>query len=348
MRILLLNQGHTNNIGDKAINQVLLFHIKSKLPMYDVINVPFWDEKLMLSSNSFINAILSFFPLLMRCVSSWRIKKVINKDKEEIKAIIIGGGELLSEHKGFACSIIFWSKYAQKRNIPIFMVGVSGQLKMPIGLKKRNALLKKYNSIFVRDLDTLNQLKKGGINSLFFPDVVFALDTASYSLDKKKDSLICIPVAYTKKIGKHMNLRSEMQYLEYIKREIESHISYGALKVYFMSTVDSDYRYVEKVFSYVSSQLQTECYILPYSPYLVDFFQILNHADTVISCRMHALILGALFNSNLVAIPIRSKLNNFQKLLLDYSNNINNLKEMTLFSLELLCMKVSESLSVSC
>ena len=111
MKVLLLTQEATPNIGDKAIGLVEKETLESQ--NYSVEKCKFWDAREIMKCelSSFWGKILQRFPLLLDIfVYSW----IKNKNLSDVDIAIIGGGALLSRHKGFNSALNMWTKILSK------------------------------------------------------------------------------------------------------------------------------------------------------------------------------------------------------------------------------------------
>ena len=101
-KILVLNQGATQNYGDIAINNTIITYLKKQ--GFEVDYFPFWLEELVFGKKyekipKFIMKVIWHLQFLLDGL----LKKTIRKNIVILKydAIIIGGGELLCGHRGF-------------------------------------------------------------------------------------------------------------------------------------------------------------------------------------------------------------------------------------------------------
>ena len=127
--ILLINQGHTDNLGDQAIDAVLGGFLR--MQGMDVISVPYeeyvedrvqfgFDDKHVLPRAA------RHLTALMDHWHRTRIRHILNQT-EHISAAVIGGGELLAvSHRGFASAFPIWCSELKARGIPVAVAGVSG------------------------------------------------------------------------------------------------------------------------------------------------------------------------------------------------------------------------------
>lgn len=324
MRILLVNQGHTQNIGDVAINEAIA-SVASELAGVQTKSVPF-DIDPDAAGRSITYRILSkasyHSGLVREMLTVREIRSIL--DSEEYDAAIIGGGELLHGfYKPFASAFHLWTKELSRRGIPVCALGISGDMPNSKGTKRRyRAALQRCSSVGVRDLQTLHYVKQEyGIESSYrAPDVVFSYGL-SHDLPKRvrsasdTDSTIMFtPADLQKKYLQYLGIDTQEEYLSYLTdalfQEVEAR---SAKQVLFASTDPSDYAIIDVLFSRCSSRLEevsVEAEILPYGD-LDAFLLELSNTDVVLSCRMHACILGLVCGCKFTVIPFKEKLQVF-------------------------------------
>jgi polysaccharide pyruvyl transferase WcaK-like protein len=126
-RVLLINQGHTSNLGDVAINTVITTFLKNH--DIDVICRPFEDRveyfsHLPLPIRSFVGKCVLHIEAILDLLNTLRIRRYLKTDA--VTAAVIGGGELLiGQHPGLNSAFFCWTRELHKRGIPIVVVGVS-------------------------------------------------------------------------------------------------------------------------------------------------------------------------------------------------------------------------------
>jgi polysaccharide pyruvyl transferase WcaK-like protein len=315
--IAVINQGHTDNLGDIAINKVITEKLKS-----DGINViffPFWDEKKVFGILSRFNLFLRIFlrfPILVDSLNIMRINKIVSKYK--LDGAVIGGGELISSHKGFNSSIHCWSRVLKKQGVRLALYGVSGDAKMKNYLITRNiASLRRFDYICVRDEQTRNIFRTVyRLDAVdIYPDVVFSYaDNSNVSNICSNDSRLAIfaPIPFSEKIRSNLNLLDEDQYKIYLRDMITNNTSSEHVVV-FTTTVKDDDLFVKSIYNEFKLQLTSHnCIYKPYSD-LNEYTSLLNNADVVISARMHAMILGLAFDCKIIPVEFKEKLVVFQR-----------------------------------
>lgn len=308
-RILLVNQGHTNNLGDQAIDKVLSKFLSGQ--QHEVYEFPYEVQV----EQRFASALdrKEILPKMVRRV--YPLIDHMNLTRLEdslclmppLDAVVIGGGELLADHRGFNSSFATLCNYFHKKRIPVLVTGVSGNYPNDYRAERYRAALHKCAYISVRDHSTEKMmLDKYGIKCAYAPDVVFSYQKL-YSLPKNSSRhLLCVPVPFSREQFSSMGLHTEEEYADYLI----SQFNQTNLPVLFSSTVKGDLPYVKHLADLV--QQRTDHKIVLSNDFSFEkFMEDLSSAEVVISGRMHACILGVVCGVAIKPIPYREKLATF-------------------------------------
>lgn len=328
-RVLLINQGHTPNLGDIAIAKVMenFFsqqgYITETMPYDEQVEQVF---SLPLDRNDLLPKSMLRLSPVMDALNHRRIRRLLN-DKH-FDFAVIGGGELLGRHFGFNSSFVSWCSELSSRKIPIYVTGVSGDLHMQdYYLNRYRKALRKCVYVSARDHSTERILhERYGIEAHYSPDVVFAynhLFKSQHDTDKK--DIVCVPVPCKKEQLQALRLQSENDYFRYLANLISQHNEEATKKVIITSTVQTDEAIVHRFAQYCSAHTSYDIAVRPY-PALDEFMHLIDQANYTISGRMHACILGLISGSRIIPIPFKEKLAVFAQ---EYSSadNIEKVSE---------------------
>lgn len=308
-RILLINQGHTDNLGDQAINAVLATFLRSYGA--DVISVPY--ESYVEDRVHFDFDRKHLLPRTVRHLSAvmnhWnraRIRGILD-NSGDVAAAVIGGGELLAvSHLGFASALPVWCDELASRGIPIVMTGVSGDFVAGSRAKRFAWALRHCTYVSVRDRKTERILRdEYGIRASYHPDVVFSYTRLFPESihTHPRDTQLCVPVRFEANHFTSMGLHDEHAYMDYLAKTIPH--GEKSLPVLVSSTVGSE-TYPDHVAQELRARgLQADActgLVLP------EFIDVLNRTGFLLSGRMHACILGLQYGCDVHAIPYREKL----------------------------------------
>ncbi|MEK0174678.1 polysaccharide pyruvyl transferase family protein [Tetragenococcus halophilus] len=162
-RVLLINQGNTDNLGDKAIN----LSFRSLLEKYgstvdfagfaqtDEQFIDKIDKKKNYKLKSFVKKRLPNF-LIWFFKYRKKIKKELNSlDNQNYDLVILGGGQLIKSKNVFAYCFLSWITLLRRKGYPIFVVGVGADDQFSFIEKViYQKCLAQVNNIYVRDKES--------------------------------------------------------------------------------------------------------------------------------------------------------------------------------------------------
>lgn len=320
-KILLINEGYSDNLGDQAINDSLQYLLKSQ----GINNIDFQDFTKNISSlidisiDSKLKNKQSFFiGLLKKIIPSkirWTIKninRIIRTSKNNYDLVIIGGGQLILSNATFSMAMVLWIsclKYFGNKNIVLFGVGSGSKFNFIDKLLYKYAL-KKVFKIYVRDQNSKKILKNTfNIDSNFVYDVAFVHNKIIQATDSLKKYILLGVISFDvytkynkKKISKKEFFETWIQLLK------DNNISIEDVKLFYTTQDD---RVASLEFkNYISKEYQIELEIIETNT-KDKLINVLNKSKLVISARMHALILGLTYGCNIITYPISDKLIEF-------------------------------------
>lgn len=332
MNILIINQGHTDNVGDIAIARSIEAVARNR--SHNTVIAPYDFE---LISNKALN-LSKQFERILRHVPAVR-ERLMRREignflkGEQFDAAIIGGGELLGgSFSSFSIALHAWAKALREMHIPVYAFGISGSIPDKRWVRDRyKTALKMCDMICVRDKASLNLVKDyyGILNCQLAPDVVFSYrlthEMPARIRDERKAScrVMCVPAPFTKETMRYLNIFSLDEFCDYIIEFIIKSIrGMQVSEVVFTSTTleDSEVvsRLVDRCKTYHSNSFDV-MQIIP-NGNLDDFLVALSNTRLVVSGRMHACILGLLSGCDYVAIPCKNKLKTFAS---EYASEID-------------------------
>ena len=329
-KVLLLNQGHTSNYGDIAINQTINEALISS--GIEACFFPFWSaEKVFgkLATNKLFIRIAHEIPF----ITDYFYKKYFCRsiDIHEYDAIVIGGGELIGGHYGFNSALYVISSIADKINIPIYLYGVSGSRKSLRWMyARRNTVsFSRVTKVFVRDSVSkelvINMYKYQ--KCVEYPDAVYAYNLFFNSREypSTRKGIVVVPISYISQLRIGMRFVSVDNYCEYLTELVRDR-SLNNETITVTSSCQDDELFNRYFCDYLNTKIsaQTVRYV-SYSS-LDDYIDIISEAKVVISGRMHAMIIALLFGCKVVPIPFKDKLICFEKTIAhNYDEKISKL-----------------------
>jgi len=344
-KILLLNQGKTENLGDKAIDLVLQKVLRTN--NVEVISKGFAQTKEQNISDFNPSKIVSNKKILKKILPRWFIwlikyRQKIKNEYLKIKhhnfdLVIIGGGQLIKSKSIFMYTMLSWVQILKKHNkeLPIIILGV--------GLDPKYNTLEKYiykkifseiGEFYLRDQQSKNTLKSTfGIESNFIPDVVFSYKNQiirdkndSNSINKKNE--LALMIYEYDALKKHFGtqLTKEDYYEEWYK--MAKNNSDSMRNVYLSYTTIGDKRETLEFKNYMIKEHNIN---LPvhYTDTLIDLDTVFQKSNKVISGRMHGMLIALNHNCLVTPYIVSPKIESFKK---DY---LESNKSLTDFSLEI-------------
>lgn len=323
-RVLLINQGKTENLGDKAIDITFRNLLKENNCLVDSAGFAQTNEQSMSSMtiNTKFN-IRSYIKKLTPDLFIWffkyrkNIMKEFNSitDGKKYDLVIIGGGQLIKTKGVFVYTLLTWYNIlSRKFNCPIIISGVGADTSYSL-LEKAiyKKLLPKFDSIYVRDNKSQRILKdQYNITAEYIPDIVFAFGKYQpMKVDYKKNSLLVMIYDF-KALKKHFGTEyNKEEYYnawinlieENIEPDLEIILGYTSIGDKMETINFSKYLQKHTDFKFkVASTNDMESYI-----------EILKITKKLISGRMHGMLLGMNYDCEIVPFVVSPKIETFKK-----------------------------------
>lgn len=340
MSILIINQGWTDNLGDKAIAEVLENALKGLSPL----TVPFAPN--LAADCSGIGKIIALYHLDR--INRKDFTRYISELPEKPRAVVIGGGELFASNMNFNSAFTSWIRVCNRAQIPIYVYGVSGnKLNVLYSYRMKHAL-KKCKKIFVRDWITKKLFHECyKLEVEVYPDVVFTYSCEKNSNQKKitsEYSVFCNVLDYdyyNQVTSKNMSYED---YFNYWCSLIEAHLRQNT-KVYVGTTTQEDVKTAKDFTTYIERQHPEWNAEFCQTDDLTAYWDILDRIDCVISARMHAMILAVQKRCYCVPVCFKTKLEEFEKEYHAYligEKSVDNIAQQALEGLMELYMEINK------
>jgi len=319
-KVLLVNRGKCNNLGDQAIDRAftgfLKRNFKVKVFSEDYTSKAKSVDKIRKEKGSWLIRLKKCVKLFLPLDIIWvlrnysRIAASIHGHKPDL--ILIGGGQLLLSNR-FAVASFIWVYLAKKNNAQVVFsnIGVGEKFsvlhKLLIGYAVKNC-----DGINVRD-----EKSKQRIIDLFGPvfqitvsaDIVFTEYKGAIGKPEihRRKTLLGIPdirvyTEYNAPISREEYYEKWLQYL--------SGISVILSECKLIYTTSEDYNECIHFSNYIYNRYNIVISIAQYSD-INEFQDLLEGAVKVVSGRMHALILGLNSGCAVKAFPISEKIISF-------------------------------------
>lgn len=340
MRILLVNQGHTDNLGDRAIAQVMATVVK-KATGADTVVMPFIPDEqssALADMRTEIQPVMPTpdeLPWLRRTV--WRVKRFIRDVKSEpiqerytrlirerldtaghFDAAIIGGGELVKGNgHPFFYSLQAWIDVLAERSCPVAVMGVSSDSQFT---GKEIAVLReafaKCATVLVRDEKTLAVMRDiVHADAVYAPDVVFAYRylQSCLPLEQRHGEGVMIQRACGACVYAYQELSAEMKHR--YTREAYYEMWHGLIMqqaadgddIKLLYTTYTDYCESVRFREWLLAEKNMQANLAEIDS-IDDYVDELADCQSLVSGRMHAMILALQYGVEVDAVPIKTKL----------------------------------------
>tara|TARA_B110000879_G_C11173673_1_gene514858 strand:+ start:1649 stop:2716 length:1068 start_codon:yes stop_codon:yes gene_type:complete len=332
--ILVINEGLSDNFGDQIIKDSIIYLIKKIdfKPKFEdltrhskVVNHNYYEE-IIVKKRTFLTPLKS---LVWKILWIFRnAKRITQASLYKYDAVVIGGGQLLISNGIFPFALFVWVtalSLRNKKNIILFSVGTQGR---HLGIQKFfiSRVLNKVVHAYVRD-----QKSKDILINEFNKESTITYDTAFIFNHIYKS---------TKKNYKYKYLMGVVDYGVYIHYKNGSPLSQNEYFDSWISYLDSqndlhnsaliyatpeDRSECVKIKEYIRQKFYIEIDILENNDYFI-FLDNLSKGKTVISGRMHSLILSRVLQKQIMGYPISEKVTSFINII-KRKNDIDKIQE---------------------
>lgn len=354
-KVLLVNQGHTDNIGDQLISEItgrqlsdfFSISVGQFIPDEPVTRIRLEELKITGEKNKKQSYILEIFRknyvLSLEALTIKYYKKIIGLIEDKYDAILIGGGELLADYVVFIAALQAWLFYAHRTNTKVLLYGVSG---LPFAKKKHRFLkhlLRECTLISVRDRDTqchlLQYLKK---EISYAPDIVFSMNSIYGDLlDRnclKKDIFVSIYSPEELGISKCAEYYDE--WIRLILEKLDDSID----NVLIGYTTQSDYYAAREFYNYIQGNpiiSNINWKLCDYSDWR-GYCGIVSKCKYVMTGRMHAMIIALQCGCEVVPYIVKRKIDVFYSEYVEKRYDMFSVNERIFCSLELVKKKIDD------
>lgn len=329
MKIALINEGKSDNLGDQLINFTIKQLIKSYSDKVSITNFSYsaiTDFKRNHNSSGPAKKSSGLKRMIGKSTlyKLYARKRWISANKnffkgisvEKFDLVIVGGGQLLNNSWLYPFLFQTWIRQFRNQRIVIYAIGMgSGFSKMDFNMIRKT--LQFCDLIIVRDEYSrkmiTEQMKK---NAVLSKDPVFAISDY-ISIPDKFERVVVLPASYENVYLQHNAFIPEEEYFYKWVKIINDYKSKG--KEVWVSI--TDLHQDQKIFHQLKKHFASEKLITFTIPNdAEDLVHIIGSSRTVCSARMHALIIGYSYGCNCDVFPISLKLKTFENEILKGSN----------------------------
>ena len=349
-KVLLINEGYSDNLGDQAIkysiqkmlerkNVQVNFQDFTRLKQEEfdyqdtVSSEKYRDMNMKKRKNFFLK--MKFFLSMVK----WTINSV-KRSILEIKGgnydlIIIGGGQLILSNKKFPLSMFIWvitAKIFSRAKIKLFGVGAGSDFSFFEKLLYRYSF-KFMDEVYLRDAASIEYIQKNfKITSKYVPDPVFAISNF-HELKMKKSKRVLIGIVDFKVFKRYNNNQiSEEKYIEYWEDRVKEFQNDGYDVKLFFTTI-ADRQQTIKFQQKIKEETGIDLEIL-ISANLFELLDSISTSSVIISARMHALIIGYSYNLTVIPYVISDKIKSFKSEYLETTTTKEELSNLIFKSID--------------
>ena len=334
--VLIINEGHTSNLGDKLIQITMkkLFEgnniiTKKYVPIETYESM---EENILVGKTpNYINTINKIIGKLglTTFLNDLKFRKLIKKELKNINVdlAIIGGGELVSDNQIFNSALYCWTNELKARNIPFIITGVSGNECKGKIVDRYCKAFSKAEEISVRDKKTQEMMKRVyDINAEYIPDVAFLykkLFADSMNCEQRKNALT-VQIYCKHYLPIDMLDESLNDYFDKWVKLINSQKDHNK-KIILSYTNKEDRDYTIDFYNYCIKNNIFENLELRRTDSIKKYVELLGETNMIITGRMHAMILAMLFNNKIEPFAFKEKIAVFCE---EWINSDRNLEEV--------------------
>jgi polysaccharide pyruvyl transferase WcaK-like protein len=323
--VLIINECYSDNIGDQVISSSLKKLIEKEGLL--AVSVDFTRKKLSTnriqdkpqlgSLEKIYNSIVS---ITLATRLQWLIRnipRIISVSKIRYRTVVIGGGQLVLSNKIFPVAMLSWVLALKLFGNRINIVGVGCGEKFHLHERLFYKIaLSLCDSIYMREKESVEKMRKlFGVKSDFIPDLAYALPINT-AIRKKNQCILGIInynvyVRYAQEVNEV--IKSENEFMEdWLRCLIDNSITSD--KIILASTTQDDAIQAKKFFNHImNSKYSFRVEYLDSVLAMEKYIDLLSESRTVISARMHSLILAHKLKCNVISWNVSKKIVNFEK-----------------------------------
>lgn len=318
-KILVLNECFSDNIGDQAIGLAMKKYCQDLGPVS--VSLADFSFRHDLQSTILCNPDKNrrLLPSVVRktLLLFKSLFLAVRHATKSYDVVFIGGGQLVLSNNSFGLSMFSYVTIFKLFRVNVILFSIGAGTNFPlfdfILFKISLALADK---IFVRDVDSVDRLKKiFGVRANLCPDIVYYLSDNIGTKCSNRHALIC-PVDYP--VYLRYMPETDNPYLSYNEykelwvKNIKEHIAkYNSCKVILTATTAKDLTFARTLYR----DLSIDQINIGYTPInsVNEFIEIAKNCNSILSGRMHALILCHCLDLAVSPFPISKKLTVFSR-----------------------------------
>lgn len=344
MKILVIDDAFTENIGDKAIEFCMKNLLQYKFPNANISFQSYRGKylpprknelKITMSSKYFIGKIKKYLPLKLIFRTRWffqNFKELTLKHQySTYDLVVIGGGPLIDGFWMYPFAFWLWACGIKAKKTILLGMGYGYGLSIFDKKMVKNAL-KNVDEIYLRDASSITRFQEDfGVSCKFMHDVAFTISRFMDPSPRIAKRITFFPLNY--EVYKVQASLQEIvlpvdEYFNLILKTIKGWHLRGFSIGLSTSQASQDLAILEQIHDkLIELEIEVEVTI---PKNLESFVEVISSSEIIFSGRMHALIVGYSYDCQCIVFPCTRKLSNFdeeiikpKKRLYDINNSIS-------------------------
>jgi polysaccharide pyruvyl transferase WcaK-like protein len=315
MKLLVINEGFSNNLGDQIINKSFEYLISDKPEikiLHEDLNRSRIDKDYKKKSIKYKKSIFFLLKIFFHR-SLWVFKNIkrITLSVRKCNYAIFGGGQLLVDNNIFPFSIFVWTFILTLSGIKysFFSIGTQGSYSK-VGRWLLQKALNNSDHIFVRDqLSKRIIMQNFEILSNITYDIGFLLKKNKYASKNKSESSFLLGIVDFN-VYKNFNTKpiSKENYYEEWIRMIGGNEALSDYNLFYSTAEDRSESLLFKKYALIKYGLNIK---MMENFNVNDFVENILDAKKIVSGRMHSLIIAKRFNIDYLTFMTSEKIVQF-------------------------------------
>jgi polysaccharide pyruvyl transferase WcaK-like protein len=323
-KILVINDGGSGNLGDRAIKDTLESLLRGANCDVNWVSFTGWAGGKH-SQAAQLEARPARWKKFVRKMLPGELRWFLKNGRMFLRhlrackydLILVGGGQLIQSNHVFGPAMFIWTslfKRFHKKKVILIAVGVTESYSR-FDRYLFGKSLKLVDDVYVRDSDSLSALKDiFGVSARVVPDVAFCINRVYEQQSQKEKRAMFCPVTYEFYKRKNDKPDIELSYDEYLQYWIESILEYSNndYEVKLFCMIGSDLGIAKQLKQILFDKHDVDIEILDIRA-IENLTKEIAKSEVIVSARMHALIIGYAYGCKVVPYRTSEKIEAFEK-----------------------------------
>ena len=327
MKILVIDEAFTENIGDKAIEFCMKNLLQYKYPDADISFQSYRGKYIPSEKNElqvkkivrpFFRKIKHILPIKLILRTQWffqNFEELILKHRNiKYDLTVIGGGPLIDGYWMYPFAFWLWVRRIKAKKTILLGMGYGYDLSVFDKKMVKNAL-KSVDEVYLRDVSSIKRFQDDfGFSCKFMPDVAFTISKFMPASSKISKRITFFPIGYEFYKNQMSGLETILlanDYDDFLLKTVQAWHLKGYSICLSASQISQDFMVLEKLHNeLIKLQIEVEVNIPKNLEALVE---IISSSENIFSGRMHPLILGYSYSKECIVYPRTRKLSNFDE-----------------------------------